>query len=156
MNIAEGSLNIPITMGQMLDLPKEERSKYLAMMPLTRTYVYNCIEGNLIMHIRKVIMRHGGIFREEYHYPGLSMTATFRDKKSMIACSCALAEWENEGIKMGLPRPQDYEGLLADPLTYGTEHKDPPALCFSIVNAIYHDRPITIKKLHRPHKYRED
>lgn len=152
LQLAEGSLDIPLSISAMMDLPKQERSKYLAMLPLTRTFVYGCLEYWCIRSIRKMIVRHGGTFREEYWFPGLSVTATFRDHKSMVAASRALAEWENDGIKKGLPRPQDYEGLLNDPETYGTEHKAPPALTFCIVDGIHHNRPVRVYKMNHPVK----
>ena len=85
-------------LSQMLDLPVEERRLYLHALPLTRVYVADCLETSAIKHIRRLITRHGGVYRECYRYPGVFWVMTFRKHGQMLACIRAIAAWEYQMI----------------------------------------------------------
>lgn len=121
----------------MLDLPKAERSIYLAALPLTRCYVFGCLDECNIKFIRRVITRNGGVWRELYAPPGLAVTATYRTWNGMMAGTRALVHWQNESIRhvdAGLPENQWSHLLLND--DFGLI-PDIPALKFEISNCIH-------------------
>jgi len=131
---------------EMLDLPKTERSRYLAKMPLTRTYVLGCVETNTIRFFRRTIVRHGGTYRECYRVPGVFWVATFRSHKQMNACTRALIAHLN----LDLRRSNELHGHISEEelsdLLYteefGQNFGDVPALEFEIDSWITEDRRI--------------
>lgn len=123
------------TIREMLDLPKAERSAYLAKIPLTRTYVFGCLEGWDIRHIRRVVTRHGGTYRMEYHYPGLAVIATFRTHRGLLACGRDLAEWMNKAIRESEPPDSPWlADMLYSPEDIGQPCDGPPALRFETIS----------------------
>lgn len=140
-----------LNVSQMLDLPKEQRSIFLRALPLTREYVFGCLEHWDIRHIRRVITRNGGVYREIYCTPGLAVSATFRTYAGMMQATRDLVHWLNARLRKSWS-----EGLLScseghlTELLYDEEfaHRGAvPALTFEIVNAIDYSLPLTS---HRP------
>jgi len=140
-----------MNLSSMLDLPKGERSRYLAAIPLTRTFDFGCLEPNAIHFIRRTIVHNGGTWREAYFCQGLSVTATFRTHRGLINATRALAHWLNEGIRATTSQ----EAIEEFGLLYGDELARPgfvPALEFEVVNAINCHNEVTRKKPHHPIK----
>lgn len=126
-----------MTLSEMLDLPREERSKLLRAIPLTREYVFGCLDGCFIQHIHRVITRCGGVWRDEYCHPGLAVVATFRTSAGMRACTLDLIHWQNcqtrENYTVGLPGEDEIiESLMLDETFARTSVV--PALCFEEVS----------------------
>lgn len=125
-----------ITVSQMLDLPRDERSRYLRAMPLTRTFVFDCLEPWHIRHVRRVITRHGGVYREVYAAPGVFFVATFRAHRGLLACARDVAAWLNDQAKteyaaadaLGLDLPDSCLSVTATDVA--KSHGDVPALAF--------------------------
>lgn len=123
------------TIGEMLDLPKNERSRYLAKLMVTRTYVFDVMERAPIHFIRKTIVRCGGVYRECYRNPGVYWVATFRDQRSMQRCTRVLTRWLNRQLREsaelhGHLLPSEVEEMMYGP-TFGEGFHDVPALEFT-------------------------
>lgn len=146
-----------MNISQMLNLPREQRSKLLAALPLTRCYVFGCLELSSIHFTRRTIVRNGGTWRELYAPPGLAVTATFRSYSGMMQATRALAHWLNEsirkahtdiyGFRAGHEPEVEWSLLYND--DFGNGGPSVPALSFEIVNAI---QPISTR--HRAHPIR--
>lgn len=133
----------------MLDLPKAERSRYLAAMPLTRCYVFGALDQCFIKHVRRVITRHGGTWSELYAMPGLAVTATFRSHAGMMAATRELVHWLNR-YERAAHRAMD---MCYEPCLYTEDFgtiATVPALRFEITNAIDRHRPVRITKPTHP------
>lgn len=88
-----------MNLSEMLDLPPDERRPYLHALPLTRTFVFGCMEGHDIRHIRRVLTRSGAVFREVYRFPGVYWVATFRDHEGRRRATEELVSWMNEALR---------------------------------------------------------
>lgn len=99
-----------MNIGEMLDLPRTERSRYLAKMPLTRTFVMGCLDESSVRFFRRTIVRHGGTYREVYRAPGVFWVATFRSPRGMRECTQALVRHLNQDLR----RSQEVHGHIPD------------------------------------------
>ena len=131
-----------MNISQILDLPREERSRWLRAIPLTREYVFGCLEEDAIRFIRRTIVRCGGTWREEYCPPGLAVVATFRTPAGMRAATLALIHWQNESLRTRYDQGEMAAAWWGEPIenlmideTFA-HFSAVPALSFEIVNMI--------------------
>ena len=131
-----------MNLSQMLDLPKEIRSKYLAAIPTTRSYDLHCAEQNQIHFIRRVITRNGGVWRETYHHFGLTITATFRSTSGMRQATLQIIHHFNQDTRKNNDAAfSDYmlQDLMLDETFARTSSV--PALSFEVVSSLGAFRP---------------
>ena len=126
-------------LSEILDLPREERSRYLAAMPLTREYVFGCLDQCHVQFVKRTITRNGGVYRAEYATPGVAFVATFRSFRGMRKCTLDLIHWQNVG--------EAVSALLLDE-TFA-RFSPVPALEFEVVNAI-HPGPVRTSRPRHP------
>lgn len=127
------------TVSQMLDLPKQERSRYLAALPFTRTKAFWAMEGCHHKFIRRLMRKHGGIWRENYCMFGLSMVATFRNIAGMNGFAKDVCDWYNADLRKshelhGHIKEEELADLLWKPSEFWMQAADVPALEFGVEN----------------------
>lgn len=123
------------TVREMLDLPREERSRYLAVLPLTRTFVFGAMEESSIKFFRRMIVRHGGTYRECYRTPGLYWVATFRTPRGLRECTLAIVRSLNAELRKsaelhGHLLPEEVDEMMVTSRDVAQNHGDVPALSF--------------------------
>lgn len=119
-----------MTLTEMLDLPRAERSRHLAAIPLTVGYTFWAMEDASIRFVRRTIVRHGGTYRECYRMPGVFWVATFRDQKGMRRCTTALVKWLNDGLRKSQHlhehlTPEEFEEMLYSSASFPTREVVP-------------------------------
>lgn len=125
---------------EMMDLPREERSRYLAALPLTRSKSFWAMDGCQHKFVRRLLVRHGAIFREHYCMWGLSVTATFRTQRGMNGFAKDFCKWHNDQVRATNAEEAGLdEETLQDRLWNSTEFwmgeiQAPPALTFAVEN----------------------
>lgn len=150
----EGDLGIMMTVREMLDLPPEERSRYLAAIPLTISYTMDCLDGQYVLDFRHILLDHGGVYREVYGPYGMYWVVTFKTQADMRACTRALVDWLNEELETShalhhhITR-EDLDEMRYHTATFARPEKV-PALEYEIVDAINPYRPATSRKVADP------
>lgn len=124
------------------DLPKMRAKNRKRDVHYGAEFVFGCLEKSSIHHIRRIILRNGGVFREVYAYMGVYWTVAFLTPQDRDHCCQEIAAMENRDVDAIVAPKSDPTPYYVDPRSYADRYSVADRVrYFEIVNGIQSGPP---------------